>query len=241
MVEEEEREDNGVDTIVESGGDGGDGMVGGGFTDNDDDCNSNSGDHGHGGGIEEYYLKMIKANPGNPLLLGNYSKFLKEVRGDLAKAEEYCGRAILVSPSDANMLALYADLIWQTQRDAKRAESYFQQAVKNAPDDIYVLASYARFLWDVDEEEGAEENKDKIDSSNVPSASKYLEHRQRMPRWLRKEGEGAKIWLRHLQQWGGGQRSGERLPAMSLPSSPFILFFCFLLGYCYFVFFFFKF
>jgi len=39
----------------------------------------------------------------------------------------------------------------------------------------YLLASYAKFLWDVDEEEEEEEKKDKMDSSNIPSAPKYLQ------------------------------------------------------------------
>lgn len=45
-------------------------------------------DFGGGGGsglfetdsTDVYYQKMIEANPGNPLFLGNYAKFLKEVR-----------------------------------------------------------------------------------------------------------------------------------------------------------------
>ncbi|CAK7345482.1 unnamed protein product [Dovyalis caffra] len=111
-------------------------------------------------GIEStdvYYQKMIEANPGNPLLLSNYAKFLKEVRADFVKAEEYCGRAILANPNDADVLSMYADLIWQSHKDASRAESYYDQAVKAAPDDCYVMASYARFLWDAEEEEEDEE------------------------------------------------------------------------------------
>ncbi|GAB2232544.1 hypothetical protein Droror1_Dr00011583 [Drosera rotundifolia] len=104
-------------------------------------------------GVDGYYLEMIEANPGNSMILGNYAKYLKEVRGDLIKAEDYCGRAILANPSDGNMLAMYADLIWQRQKDATRAEDYFDQAVKAAPDDSYVLASYAHFLWDAEEEQ----------------------------------------------------------------------------------------
>ncbi|KAL4332894.1 hypothetical protein GQ457_07G041090 [Hibiscus cannabinus] len=104
-------------------------------------------------GTDLYYQKMIEANPGNSLLLSNYAKFLKEVRGDYVKAEKYCARAILGNPNDGNVLCMYADLIWETQKDSRRAETYFDQAVKASPNDSFVLASYARFLWDAEEEE----------------------------------------------------------------------------------------
>ncbi|QHN77429.1 uncharacterized protein DS421_19g652630 [Arachis hypogaea] len=60
----------------------------------------------NGGGWESdkthaYYQTMIQANPNNALLLGNYAKFLKEVRRDYPKAEEYLERAILANPGDA--------------------------------------------------------------------------------------------------------------------------------------------
>ncbi|KAF8025360.1 hypothetical protein BT93_F2258 [Corymbia citriodora subsp. variegata] len=164
-----EREGGGLQTLVVGGGMGSGGSsgiyVGGG--DVGGRGGSDAGDGGFGfyennknpgsDGTDAYYRKMIEANPGNALLLGNYAKFLKEVRGDLAKAEEYSGRAILANPNDANILSLYADVIWQTRKDSQRAESYFDRAVKTAPEDSYVLASYAKFLWDAEEEEEEEE------------------------------------------------------------------------------------
>ncbi|WJX70039.1 hypothetical protein P8452_54193 [Trifolium repens] len=102
---------------------------------------------------DAYYQNMIEANPNNSLLLGNYAKFLKEVRGDYGKAEEYVERAILVNPGYADALSLYADLIWQKEKNADRAEHYFDRAVKSDPNDCYVLASYAKFLWDAEEDE----------------------------------------------------------------------------------------
>lgn len=112
------------------------------------------GDSGRGSGsVDEYYQKMIEAYPGDALILSNYARFLKEVKGDAVKAEEYCERAILAKPNDGNALSLYGDLIWQTHRDEDRAQTYFHQAVNSSPNDCYVLASYAKFLWDAGDED----------------------------------------------------------------------------------------
>ncbi|RAL41354.1 hypothetical protein DM860_010148 [Cuscuta australis] len=167
-------EDRVPQTLVVGGGDGaGGGKIcgGGGGRGRGSDDGFGSGSHDHDSNrwnrhhnTDAYYQKMIEANPGNSLLLANYAKFLKEVKGDWRRAEEYCGRAILANPNDGSVLSLYADLIWQTHRDSARAQSYFDQAVKSDPDDCYVLASYARFLWDAedDEEEGEEESEGKM-------------------------------------------------------------------------------
>lgn len=56
----------------------GGGGRGGGSDDGDGDGRSDSWDSNNYG-TDVYYQKMIEANPGNPLLLGNYARFLKEV------------------------------------------------------------------------------------------------------------------------------------------------------------------
>ncbi|XP_061344536.1 uncharacterized protein LOC133290472 [Gastrolobium bilobum] len=142
------RDDGFMRVLVEGGG--GDG---GGGWDNNDGGRSGFWDSNHGNdSTDVYYRTMIEANPGNPLFLSNYARYLKEVRADYVKAEEYCGRAILANPNDGNVLSLYAELIWESNKDAPRAEAYFDRAAKAAPDDCYVLASYAHFLWDAEEE-----------------------------------------------------------------------------------------
>ncbi|KAK8292702.1 hypothetical protein V6Z11_D06G137000 [Gossypium hirsutum] len=106
-------EGNGGGKICGGGSGGGVGGVGSGFFESDS--------------IDVYYQMMVEANPGNPLLLGNYAKFLKEIR-------DY-SRAILANPDDGNLLAVYADLIWHNQNDIQRTKSYFEQAIKTAPND----------------------------------------------------------------------------------------------------------
>ncbi|GLJ49025.1 hypothetical protein SUGI_1034210 [Cryptomeria japonica] len=84
---------------------------------------------------DTYYEEMLEANPGSPLLLRNYAKFLHEVKGDIDKAEEFYARAILAGPADGEVLSLYAQLIWETNKDVDRAQTYFEQAVQAAPHD----------------------------------------------------------------------------------------------------------
>ncbi|XP_065868947.1 uncharacterized protein [Euphorbia lathyris] len=123
---------------------------------------------------DAYYEKMISEDPGNSLLLGNYAKFLKEVRKDYGKAEEYYERAILANPEDGNILSFYGDLIWEKDKDSQRAENYFDQAVKAAPENCYVLASYARFLWDAEEEENENENEDEGSQKEAKSVPTFF-------------------------------------------------------------------
>ncbi|RRT77519.1 hypothetical protein B296_00001410 [Ensete ventricosum] len=168
-----------VTDACSGGGDGGGGRgrrgSGGGGAENGSGGLINPSDSNHGDDTTDaYYLQMIKADPGNSLILGNYAKFLKEVRGDVAKAQEYCERAILANPGDAGVLALYADLVWETSHDAPRAETYFRRVVQAAPGDCYILASYARFLWDAEEEEEEEEETEGgTESSNQSPAASW--------------------------------------------------------------------
>jgi hypothetical protein len=109
------------------GGRGGDGAGGGGG--------------GGGGSVDGYYEEMIQRYPGDTLLLSNYARFLKEVKGDGRKAEEYCERAMLSeSGRDGELLSMYGDLIWKNHGDGVRAQSYYDQAVQSSPDDCNVLA-----------------------------------------------------------------------------------------------------
>ncbi|KZV56883.1 Tetratricopeptide repeat-like superfamily protein [Dorcoceras hygrometricum] len=76
-------------TVVAGGcGGGRKGGCGGGRTSDDgpgSEPRNPGGWHGSDG-TDAYYKRMIEANPGNPLFLANYAKFLKEIRGDFAKS-----------------------------------------------------------------------------------------------------------------------------------------------------------
>ncbi|CAA6669650.1 unnamed protein product [Spirodela intermedia] len=102
-----------------------------------------------------YYLEMLEADPGNPLLLVNYGRYLHE-------------------PGDGEVLSLYGKLIWETQGDETRAESYFERAVEASPDDCYVMGSYAHFLWDADEAGEEEEDVRAAPPAAAPSQQPQL-------------------------------------------------------------------
>eukprot|EP01018_Ginkgo_biloba_P002687 Gb_08251 [translate_table: standard] len=61
---------------------------------------------------DAYFIKMLEANPGNPLLLRNYVHFLHEVQHDLRKAQEYYERAILASPDEAYLGSHHQSSLW---------------------------------------------------------------------------------------------------------------------------------
>ncbi|KAL8053433.1 hypothetical protein ABFX02_05G070500 [Erythranthe guttata] len=122
------------------------------------------GGNGSGGGDDDrhkmgvYYEEMLKSDPRNSLLLGNYAKYLREVEKDVVKAEEYYGRAILANPGecDGEVLSLYGKLIWDIHRDENRAFFYFNQALLASPHNCMIMGSYANFMWEVEEEEEKE-------------------------------------------------------------------------------------
>ncbi|KAL0354796.1 UNVERIFIED_CONTAM: hypothetical protein Sradi_3926500 [Sesamum radiatum] len=109
-------------TLVMGGGvagGGGGGICGGGRGSNDG-SGSDSQDPGSWHGSENtdaYYEMMIQANPGNPLLLANYAKFLKETQRDAARAETYFDQAVKTDPNDCYVLASYARFLWDVEDD----------------------------------------------------------------------------------------------------------------------------
>ncbi|KAK9726435.1 hypothetical protein RND81_05G215100 [Saponaria officinalis] len=103
--------------------------------------------------MEEFYKKMVEANPGNPLFLRNYAQFLHQSKKDLGGAEEYYSRAILADPEDGEILSQYAQVTWELHGDEDRASGYFERAVQASPEDSHVLGAYAGFLWETEEVE----------------------------------------------------------------------------------------
>ena len=83
------RENIGLLSVLVGGGAGG---GGGGKI-----CGGNGGggrsDGGESASAKRHYQNMIEADPGNPLLLSNYAKFLKEVKKFLHSFEILTGRS----------------------------------------------------------------------------------------------------------------------------------------------------
>ncbi|KAF5190008.1 Tetratricopeptide repeat (TPR)-like superfamily protein [Thalictrum thalictroides] len=140
--------------------------IGGGNGGNGSGNNDLNGGNADQSNMSEYYQKLLKSDPGNPLILRNYGKFLHEMKGDVVKAEECYARAILANPGDGELLSLYGKLIWDSSKDGVRAESYFDQAVQASPDDCYVMGSYANFLWNSEEDDEEEEWSDQVRSTS---------------------------------------------------------------------------
>ncbi|XP_047167139.1 uncharacterized protein LOC124836104 [Vigna umbellata] len=138
---------------VECCGDGIGGCIGGGGGSSDHNPLGSGGNDGDRHDVEEYYKKMVKENPGDPLFLRNYANFLYQCKQDREGAEEYYSRAILADPNDGDVLSQYGKLVWEVHHDQERASSYFERAVQASPEDSHVHAAYASFLWDAEEEE----------------------------------------------------------------------------------------
>lgn len=68
------------------GGSGGGSGTNGGGDESSGFWDSNSGN----ASTDVYYRKMIEANPGNPLLLSNYARFLKEVYITCKTEKTFC-------------------------------------------------------------------------------------------------------------------------------------------------------
>ncbi|KAI4372389.1 hypothetical protein MLD38_010627 [Melastoma candidum] len=125
-----------------------------------------------GSKLGDYYEKMLRTNPGDPLLLRNYARYLHEVEGNTERAEEYYGRAILADPEDGEVLSMYAKLIWEAQGDGERAKSYHERAASAMPDNCVVLGSFAKFLWEsMEEEEEEAEMRGESDTTAVMVAA----------------------------------------------------------------------
>ncbi|XP_078156011.1 uncharacterized protein LOC144551778 [Carex rostrata] len=121
-----------------------------------------SGDQSENRRFHDRYQELLRSDPGNPLLLRNYGKFLQEVEGNVKGAEECYGRAILVNPwpGDGELLMLYGMLVWENYREKERAGAYLHKATEVSPHDCMVLAAYAKFLWEVGDENDEDTNTD---------------------------------------------------------------------------------
>ncbi|KAK6254677.1 hypothetical protein SCA6_015982 [Theobroma cacao] len=115
--------------------------------------------------VEDYYRRMVKENPCNPLVLGNYARFLHQSKGDLEGAEEYYLQAIQADPGDGETMSQYAKLVWDLHHDHNEASHYFERAVEATPENSLVLAAYASFLWETEKDEDGNKTQDQTQVS----------------------------------------------------------------------------
>lgn len=102
--------------------------------------------------IGNYYKRILKDDPSNPLFLRKVAQLLQS-KGDTAGAEEHYFLATLYDPKDGETLMEYAKLVWELYGDKDRAFCYFKRAVLAAPQDSHVIGAYARFLWEIGDED----------------------------------------------------------------------------------------
>ncbi|KAF3680644.1 putative G3BP-like protein-like [Capsicum annuum] len=132
------------------------------------------------GDIEEYYKRVVKEDPFNPLFLRNYAQLLQS-KGDLSGAEHHYFQATLADPKDGDTLSKYAILVWELHQDKDKASDYFERAVHAAPENSNVLAAYASFLWDTNDDDSEDDtnmqsDKNKIEESTVSRDLDYEEN-----------------------------------------------------------------
>ncbi|MCL7033100.1 hypothetical protein MKW94_023458 [Papaver nudicaule] len=105
--------------------------------------------------LQQYYEKILKENPCNPMILRNYAHYMYTIRGVYKKAEELYSRALLIEPNDSETLSEFARLRWEVYGEKEAASNYFMRAVHASPQNSEVLAAYASFLWETEEGEEA--------------------------------------------------------------------------------------
>ncbi|KAM3326901.1 hypothetical protein P3S67_002027 [Capsicum chacoense] len=132
------------------------------------------------GDVEEYYKRIVKDDPFNPLFLRNYAQLLQS-KGDLSGAEHHYFQATLADPKDGDTLSKYAILVWELHQDKDKATDYFERAVHAAPENSNVLAAYASFLWDTNDDDSEDDtnmqsDKNKIEESTVSRDLDYEEN-----------------------------------------------------------------
>ncbi|KAL4388453.1 hypothetical protein GQ457_09G022320 [Hibiscus cannabinus] len=116
--------------------------------------------------IEDYYRRMVHENPGNPLVLSNYARFLHQSKGDLEGAEEYYLQSIQADPGDGETMSQYAKLVWDLHHDHDKASHYFELAIEANPGNSNVLAAFASFLWETDEDDNTRQDQIQVSLKN---------------------------------------------------------------------------
>lgn len=132
------------------------GLCSGGGSGKGSDSGAYRGSGGGFGGsrrkIGEYYLEMLKLNPGDPLLLRNYGKYLHEVSARFSLSIDlsfpFPIESELQFMDHGWMMVVWSNYVDQVERDFARAEEYYGRAILASPGDGEVLSLYGKLIWE---------------------------------------------------------------------------------------------
>ncbi|MEM7424912.1 MAG: SIR2 family protein [Pseudomonadota bacterium] len=95
---------------------------------------------------ENFYRKSIRKHKNSARLLGQFARFLINIKKDPDRAEKYYIKAIDTDPSNAINLGNYANFLRINRQNMDEAEKYYLRALNEDPMREHVLGNYASFL-----------------------------------------------------------------------------------------------
>ncbi len=98
---------------------------------------------------QKIYEAATQKFPKDAALLGNFARFLHDIRKKFDQAEKYYQKALEAEPTHAIYLGNYAAFLHTIRKDFNRAEEYYKKALEADPTYAIALGNYAVLLKDI--------------------------------------------------------------------------------------------